>query len=386
MGRSSHWRVLGLISLSRRYESLTMTQTELRALPDILFHRGKGPDAMDPEEFLVGERFPPSERPKLRVGILLWPSFSLLAFSGFVDALRMASDIGDQSRQVICNWEVLAESTAPVTASCGIRVSPTARFQDATSFDYLVVVAGLTSRLGDSPGGAEKYLKDAARAGVPLIGICTGTFVLAALGLLDGRRVCVGNYHYREFAETFPHLTLVYDQLFVADRDRITCTGGAASIDMAAFVVERHCGRHRSLKILHMLAVDRIRQPNAPQRVIHFADEKIADPRVAKAIGLMEQHITQPISITDLSGRLNISERQLERAFQKTVGTSPAHYFRSIRLHYGRWLLTNSRASITQIAIDCGFSDNAHFTRHFQREFGEGPHRFRTTSVRVVAP
>ncbi|MGE0008616.1 MAG: GlxA family transcriptional regulator [Parvibaculaceae bacterium] len=315
--------------------------------------------------------------PKLRVGILLWPEFTMLAFSGFVDALRLAADIGDRSRQKFCRWDVMAESPEAIAASCGVKVSPTCRFADPRQFDYVVVVAGLLHRIHDSPPGAAEYIRNAAECRVPLIGICTGSFVLAGLGLLDGRRTCPGHYHYKEFSERFPRVPLVYDQLYCVDGDRITCSGGAASIDLAGYLVGRHCGVDRAAKVSHMVIVDRLRGCNSPQRVLHGEDQQVADHRVSRSIGLMEQHMAEPIPIGSIAAQVGISERQLERVFLAFADRSPANYYRLIRLRYGNWLLGNTDASITQIALSCGFSDSAHFTRCFRKEFGRTPSRYR---------
>lgn len=317
------------------------------------------------------------DQPALRAGIILWPGFTLLAFSGFVDALRLAADIGDRSRQILCRWEIMASSREPIEASCGVRVSPTAPLMDPALFDYIIVVAGRTNRLDDAPAENLAYLQRAAAAGVPLVGICTGPYVLANLGLLDGRRAAVANYHYRDFADRYPQVNVVYDQLFCIDRDRITCAGGAASIDLAAHLVQKHCGSDRAMKISHTVIVDSLRRPNAAQRVLRDESDRVTDPRVARAISLMEQHVSRPLTLRDIAEKLNTSARQLERAFRRSVAMPPSRYFRRLRLSRGRWLLVNTRSSISQIAFDCGFADNSHFTRAFQEEFGVAPRQLR---------
>jgi len=193
--------------------------------------------------------------PGFRVGILLWPSFTMVAFAGFVDALRLAADMGDSSRQLLCRWEVMAESSAPILSSCGLRVIPMTRFKDPEQYDYVVVVAGRTQSLDDAPASNFDYLRRASKARIPLIGLCTGSFVLAGLGLLDNYRACVANFHYREFAERFPQVSLAYDQLYCIDRDRITCAGGAASIDLAAHLIGLRCGNDRAIKIHRTIIV-----------------------------------------------------------------------------------------------------------------------------------
>jgi transcriptional regulator GlxA family with amidase domain len=314
----------------------------------------------------------------LSVGILLWPDFTLLALAGFIDALRLAGDIGDRSRQILCRWSIMSATPGPIGASSGVKVTPSAGLVDARRFNYIVVVAGRTERIEEAPSANFDYIKNAARIGVPLIGLGTGSFVLAHPGLLDGYTACIANYHYREFAERFPKIPVVYDQLFCIDKDRTTCAGGAASIDLATHLVKQHCGSDRALKVCHTMIVDTLRRPNSAQRILRTSHDRIAHPRLSRAIGLMEQHVSRPIPIRKIAKLVQTSERQLERAFAKELDIAPSSYFLRLRLQHGHWLLSNTAITISQIAYDCGFADNSHFTRAFKQEFYKTPSQVRS--------
>lgn len=317
----------------------------------------------------------------LSVGILLWPSFTLHALSGFIDALRLAADIGDRGRQILCQWTVMSPDGEPVTASCGLRIAATSKLLDPSRFDYLVVVAGHTDAITREEYAALQYLRSAASAGIPLVGLCTGSFAIAEAGLLDGRQACVANYHYREFADRYPKVRVIYDQLYSCDDDRITCAGGLASIDLAASLVEKHCGRERAIKISHNMMVHSFRGPSEAQRVVRLEQGRVEDMRVIRAISLMEQNVARPFPIASIARELNISERQLERAFRRELGERPLRLYRRLRVHYGYWRLHHTTSSISEIALDCGFSDHSHFTRCFSREFGETPSAQRRRSA-----
>src|SRR5699024_2037836 len=120
---------------------------------------------------------------------------------------------------------------------------PWEQFGDPTLFDYVVVVGGLLSQQSLPSASTPAFLLHAAAANVPLIALCTGPFALAQAGLMHGRRCCVSWYHYHDLVERYPEVTPVADQLFVVDRNRITCAGGTAAADLAAWLIERHCGR-----------------------------------------------------------------------------------------------------------------------------------------------
>jgi len=318
--------------------------------------------------------------PAFQVGIVLWPEFTLTALAGFVDAMRLAADVGDRSKQVRCRWLVMSVDGHPVQASCGLPLTPNAGLRDPKAFDYIVVVSGLVNGIRTAPRRLEGYVTEAAAVGIPLVGICTGGIVLAKAGLMKGKRCCVASFHVGDLEELGSGAIPVYDRLFLDEGDRITCGGGVASIDLASYLVERHCGSDRVVKLIDRLLADRPRPAaHAPYRSwLDF--QTIRDVRVRRALIIMEQNLSTPVTIATLSERLNTSERHLERMFVASFGKSPARIYRTLRLRYGEWLLLNTEQAITSIAFECGFADASHFSRQFQAEFNATP-----TAVRQQA-
>lgn len=316
---------------------------------------------------------------RLRIGFVLANHFTLAAFANFVDTLRLAADEGDRSRQVLCGWSVMSATGRPVMASCGVAVSPDAGLIDPTQFHYIVVVGGLLHRGDQIDEATAAYLQRAAKAGTPLIGVCTGSFILTRLGLLEGRRVCVSWYHRTDYIDAFG-VDPVADQLFIVDGNRITCSGGAGVADLAAALVARHVGAQAARKSLNVLLLDEQRSAEAVQPTPHIAPAA-ADPRLRRAVLAMEQAMADPITIAALAQRVGISERQIDRLFQKELGASPAEIYRKMRLDYGRWLLTQTRRNVGDIAALCGFADGAHFARACKQAFGHGPSALRRTGA-----
>ncbi|ODN69412.1 GlxA family transcriptional regulator [Methylobrevis pamukkalensis] len=316
----------------------------------------------------------------MTVGFLLANHFTLSAFSLFVDHLRLAADDGDRSRPILARWHVMAARPEPIRASCGIAVSPTAGLLDPTRFDYIVVIGGLLHAGQAFDADTIAYLHRAAAANIPLVGVCTGSFVLARAGLMTGRKCCVSWYHYQDFLDEFPHHAPVADRLYVIDGDRITCAGGGGTADLATHLIERHIGRSVAQKSRHVLLLDRARgageaQPHPP------VAEQVADERVRRALLLMEQNIATPLPIADIARRLRVSTRQLERLFQTVLGQRPAEFYRQLRLRYARFLLDTTDRSVTAIALDAGFSDCAHFSRQFK-----ALHGFTPSNSRLMPP
>lgn len=319
---------------------------------------------------------------KLRVGFLLMHNFTLTAFSTFVDVLRLAGDEGDRSRPIACSWQVMSPSLRPARSSCGVEIRPTAELKAATDFDYIVVVGGLLAGMPPLPSAFAAYLEVAARAGVPLVGVCTGSFVLCRLGLMAQRKCCVSWYHYHDFLAEFPALVPVADRLFVIDGDRITCSGGAGVADLAARLVADHLGPAAAQKALNILLIDRPRAAESAQPAPRVSEADGGDDRVSRALLLMEQNLGEPLSVAAIACRLGISPRQLERVFTERLGQTPQDSYLALRLKHGRWMLANTRFPAAQIAAELGFADGSHFGRAFKARFALTPAAFRKT----VAP
>ncbi|MEM5365350.1 GlxA family transcriptional regulator [Paraburkholderia azotifigens] len=321
----------------------------------------------------------------VKFGIVLLPNFTLTAFSGFVDLLRLASDEGDFSKPVRCAWTVVGETLTPVRASCGIQIQPWQTFDEAGAFDYVVVIGGL---LHSGPGASDatlQFVRRAADRSSTLVGLCTGVFALSRAGVMDGHRVCVSWFHYWDYIARFPgadESLLVADRLFVIDRRRITCSGGRASIDVAAAILQRHLDAATVQKALRILLVEDAQRASAPQP--HPPGTKpVTHPRVKRVVHLMEQHIGRPLSLEQLAGRVDMSVRHLQRLFKAQTGESPLAYARRMRLRTAAWLLTDSDRTVAEIAATCGFADASHMGREFRKEFGVAPNAYRVDRVRA---
>lgn len=313
---------------------------------------------------------------KLRVGFLLTPRFTLVAFAGFVDALRLAADEGDRSRQRLCTWQILGHEDASVMSSCGASVKATAPMESPQSFDCLVVVGGLLHGGQQVPRGMQAFLREAAARGVKLIGLCTGSFVLARAGLLDGHLACVSWFHREEFAAEFPQCRVVSNQMFVVDRERLTCAGGTSVVHLAAYLIERAIGRASAVKALRIM----IEQQPMPSRTLQpeaVLSQRSTDTVVHKAMLLLEQQLQSPASIDDICEPLGIGRRQLERRFQSDVGLSPALYRQKLRVQRAQWLLQHTDLDVMEVGLECGFQDGGNFARVIRRQLGASPREVR---------
>ena len=325
-------------------------------------------------------------RPPLRVGFLLLDNFTLAAFSGLIDALRLAADHGGRSRQIDAAWIVMSLDGKPRQSSCGVAITPNAGLQDPAGFDYLAVCGGNDYPNRALPAALLAYLRQAADQRTRLLGICTGTFAIAQAGLVGDRRVCIHWNVTESFAAQFPDITAVVDRLFIDEGDLITCAGSTAAIDLGLYLIARHCGRgHAQQTVRHMMLQD-IRPPTVPQMHFNAALHGVTDLRVRQALLFIEQRLDSPPTVTAIARYVGLSPRQLERLFGAALGMGPAGLQRRMRMDYAAWLLCHSNRPVTQIALDAGFADAAHFSRDFRTRHGCTPRAFRVAGGTPVPP
>jgi transcriptional regulator GlxA family with amidase domain len=320
-------------------------------------------------------RAQPESRQQLKVGFILLDDFTLNAFSGFVDALRLAADEGGRSRQIRCAWRIMGPK--PVTASCGLSVTPSDTLTDPARFDYVAVCGGNGYLVRRQPAWLDRYLRQADASGVPLVGVCTGTFNIARAGLMRGHVACVHWNVVEAFRDEFPDVPTSTDRIFVDTGSRITCAGSAGAADLGLHLIARHCGPERAQQSLRHMMIPAIRPAEFPQAHFHCDLSGVRDAAVKRAVLIMEQTLNRPLRLGEIATAVGLSLRHLQRRFAEEFGVTPGRFARDLRLKYATWLLERTDTSIADIAAACGFADAPHFARHFGRQFQSSPSTYR---------
>lgn len=321
--------------------------------------------------------------PRLRIGFVLARRFTLCAFANFVDVLRLAADESDRSQPILCEWSVLSDTMDPITSSCGVTIQPNERLGDPGRFDYIVLVGGLLEEIPNFSRATVRYLH-AAAACVPLVGVCTGVFVLQRAGLMNGYRCCVSWFHHADFLKQFDGLQPVSDQIFVVDRDRLTCSGGISSAHLAAYLVEKHVGLAPARKSLQIMIIDEALPPDEPQPGVPL-DFDPSDPLVRRALLHMQQNIEAPLTIDEVAHRIGATRRQLERRFGHALRMAPRAAYLEMRLRQAEMLLKRTARTVATIAAATGFCDASHLARMLKRHRSTTPAGLRE-SVRTTLP
>lgn len=316
------------------------------------------------------EEVPPG-RPDLRVGFILLNQFTLVPVAGLVDSLRFAADKSFRSRQIYCQWDWMTCNDEPISASCGMPILPTKRLEALESYDYIVIAGGLLGETRNPPEWLLDALRSVHAAGIPIIALCSASFVLGKAGLLDGRRCAVHFTIRDEFSERFPLATALIDKSYVDDEGIVTCPGGTA-IDLAANMIRRHCGEIRAQKGLKYLLAD-----TAPEHERDSEPHVYQNEIVRKAIAFMRANLGASATLKEVADHAGTSARQLHRAFLNNTNDAPANYWRKLRLEHARKQLADTSLNVTTIAIECGFSDASHFILWFRKQYGETPSVYR---------
>ncbi|GBQ90547.1 AraC family transcriptional regulator [Gluconacetobacter johannae DSM 13595] len=300
-----------------------------------------------------------------RFGFLTLAGYSMIAVSNAIEALRMANRVGDAP---VYEWEIVTMDGAGVPASNGLALHPVVVAADARPFDVLFVCGGVDVRAATGRA-LLAWLRRQAREGVALGALCTGTFALAEAGLLRGYRCAIHWENLSSIREEFPEID-ISDDLFVIDRDRLTCTGGSVPLDMMLRIIAARFGPARARAVSAQFILDRSRTGDEVQPVPALAD---APPALARALRLIEKDIDRPLRIADIAAAARLSVRQLERLFRRHTGATPAAYLVAARLDRARRLLRQTVMPVTDIGIACGFVSAAHFSTAYRSRFGCAP-------------
>jgi transcriptional regulator GlxA family with amidase domain len=320
----------------------------------------------------------------LRVGIVLLDQFTLTAFAGFLDVLRLASDHGGHSRQILIKWDVLSVDGKPRRSSAGTLQTELTDLPEDPVYDYIAVCGGNSYTDATPSRKLSGWLARAYGNGVKLLGLCTGTFAIAHAGLIEDESVCVHWNVIDEFRRQFPKIRCQVDHLFIDAGRVVTCAGSTAVIDLGLYLLTRHYGREKAQQALRHMMLHSIRPARLPQAHFYIDLDAVSDVRVHKAVHFIEQRIDDFPAVSKVAAHVGVSPRQLERIFKTSLNTTPAALHRMMRLQYGKWLVTNTRESITAIALGCGFSDGAHFSREFKLLFGKTPRACRVAAAGVA--
>ncbi|MFV0383072.1 GlxA family transcriptional regulator [Paracoccus sp. (in: a-proteobacteria)] len=319
----------------------------------------------------------PTDKPR-RFTFLLLDRFTMLPFTAAIEPLRLANR---SARRALYEWRLVGPSGDVATCSNGARLQLDAGLEAETQpgRDEVVIVCGGTEIAREATKPVLAWLRRQERSGAMIGAVCTGAWILAAAGLLDGRRATIHWENHDGFAEAFPKVDLLRS-VFVQDGGRLTAAGGTSSIDMMLHLIALAHGDDLAAEVADQMLHTTIRTDQDRQRLSIPARIGVRHPRLSSVIARMEGNLEEPISPVRLAADAGMSTRQLERLFRRYLNRSPKRYYMEIRLARARNLLMQTEMSIIEIALASGFSSPSHFSKCYRAQYGSTPYRERGTS------
>jgi AraC family transcriptional regulator, glycine betaine-responsive activator len=305
---------------------------------------------------------------KCRYAFLTLPNYSLIAVANALEPLRMANRLVGKE---IYEWSVVSLDGRAVEASGGLTLSPTGALDKLGAVDILFVCGGVNVREAVSPALLTALRRLADRR-VPLGALCTGGYALARAGLLDSFSATIHWENLSALREEFPRVR-ISDQLFTIDRDRFTCSGGTAPLDLMLNLIEVKLGSRISQLVSEQFIVDRVRKDTDRQYIPLRAQIGVSHRGLIRVAQLMEENIEKPLSLEKIAKATGLSRRQIERLFKRDLNCVPKRYYVEVRLRRARELLLQTSMPIMDIATACGFQSPPHFSKCYRAQFGYPP-------------
>lgn len=274
-------------------------------------------------------------------------------------------------------YAVCAERVEPVRTSSGFTITPSADLRRLDSAD-LVIVIGAAPPVPAPSELLTAALHRAVARGATVAALCTGAFVLAATGLLDGRRASTHWAYAADLARFHPPVTVDTDSIYVVDGPVATSAGSSAAIDLCVHLVRREHGADVANRVARQMVMPAHRSGGQAQYSRTAVESPQAGPGVAELLDWAADHLDDDLSVDALAVRARMSTRTFIRHFTAATGTTPANWVRDQRVRQAEQLLERADAPIATIARRCGFGSPDTLRRHFRRVRGVTPEAYRT--------
>jgi transcriptional regulator GlxA family with amidase domain len=306
-----------------------------------------------------------------RIGLLIFPDFQLLDAAGPLGAFEIAGRYAGGAYRL----DVVAMTAGPVRSSAGAAIA--ADLADAGDpFDTLMVAGGDGTRGAARDEATIGFVRAAAVRAGRVASVCSGAFLLAGAGLLDGRRATTHWSRTDDFARRFPKVRLEPDRIFVHDGPVWTSAGITAGIDLALAMIADDLGEDIARKTAQQLVVYR-RRPGGQSQFSALLELERPDARFGALLGWARERLAEPLGVERLAERAAMSPRHFARAFTAETGVTPAKAIERLRVEAARERVEATPAPIDRIAADVGFGDPERMRRAFLRAFGQPPQALR---------
>jgi transcriptional regulator GlxA family with amidase domain len=308
---------------------------------------------------------------RIVIGILVFPGFQLLDAAGPIAVFEIAALFADVPSSI----KVLAVTPGPVRSSSGVEMF--ARGMKASGAISTLIVAGGTGvEAAAKCGKTLAFIRTIAKRGVRVASVCSGAYILAAAGLLDGRRATTHWWNTRHFVSSYPKVKLEPDQIYVRDGDIWSSAGITAGIDLALAMAAEDFGEEVAKNTARQLVVYD-RRSGGQSQFSSLLELKAPDGRFGPLLTWAREHLDAPLTVEDLAEQAGMSSRHFTRAFVAETGSTPSKAIERLRIEVARQRVQSSGEAIDRVAQLTGFRDPNRMRRAFIRAFGQPPQSLR---------
>lgn len=313
----------------------------------------------------------------LDITVLLLPESSMMVLASVIDPMRAANRLSE--RQCF-TWRIVTTHGMPVSCTCGIRITPDEALNVDTAGDVLFIVSGFNqySYINTNEIALVRRIAPRFKA---LGGADTGAWILAKAGMLENKSVTTHWEDLEDFASTFLKANVQPDR-FVVDQSVFTIGGASPTFDFMLHLIRSRLGYPLALEVASVFVYDETHFSTDAQPLVSLGLLNDFEPRVTKAIRIMEAHIDEPISIVEVAQELAMSSRRLEKLFRQHLQSSPGAYFLRLRLLTARKYVTDTLLSMQEIAVRTGFNSLSAFSRSYKKHYQRAPSDYRAAAAR----
>ena len=302
------------------------------------------------------------------VAFVVYPDYSTMALA-VVMAFEVANSVAETPPYEL---HFVSETGGKIRTSCGMMLES----EPFTEMPFHTLFVGGATTPKPSTPGLITYMRDAPKRHRRIAAICTGAFVLAEAGLLDGHNATTHWMHAPLLQAQYPAVKLDQDRIFMNDGPIWTTAGGAAGLDLSLALIENDLGADFAKLVARELVIYH-RRTGGQSQISTLLDLTPKSDRIQAALAYARDNLHKPLTVPDLADAARLSPRQFSRAFHAETGQSPAKAIENLRVEGARNLMEQSRHSIDEVARQTGFSDRDHMRRAFVRAFGQSPQALR---------
>ena len=307
------------------------------------------------------------------ITLLVLPDSTMMTVASVIDPLRAANRILSQK---LFDWQITSPTGKPVKFAGDFELNVDCAFEEASRSDLLIVIASFNQDRHASKNLIQT-LKSKTHLYDIICGVEAGTWLLARASIITHEKITTHWEDIELLAQKFPNLD-VRNNRYIIDDKIWTCGGASPALDMMLHLIEQRCNITTALNVASVFIYDQAHKAHDQQPNLSLGRLEKLEPRIAEAVRMMEQTLDQPMLVSKIATKMNLSVKMLEILFRKHLDETPGNYYLQLRLQAAQKLTLDTKLSIQEIAVQTGFNSQSNLSRSFKNRYGQSPVQMRS--------